>query len=430
MTAKALGHELRSGDNTRVFSHDDVWQRTRMVVMGASGAPAAVATFLSLFIGGSEVSDDARMQILAILATLAFGAVILGWFLARQLIFPMMSKMTSRQQDIIDAIESFSSRLEGGDLKARVELTAQQKQAGGELGRLGEVLNRIMGQIAEAVQHIFTVTGKIDEASEAILRATNEQIANATDQDSSVMQTSSTVQEVRATVTETAERAAAVAEMAQKSVNVSKAGETAVAEAIGGMNLIRQRVESIADNILVLSEHTQQIGEIIATVSALADQSKLLALNASVEAARAGTEGKGFAVVAMEVRNLAEQSREATAQVRDILSEIQQATNSAVMVTEEGTKGVDVGVALVNRAGESIRELAGTIEEAAYSAIQIAASTRQQTVGMDQLMVAINNIRQATAQTTTATMSVERAARELNTISRQLGEVIGRYRIQ
>ena len=94
----------------------------------------------------------------------------------------------------------------------------------------------------------------------------------------------------------------------------------------------------------MLSERTQQIGEIIDAVNALADQSKLLALNASIEAARAGEEGKGFAVVAMEVRQLAEQSRGATSRVRDILSEIQDATNMAVMVTEEGSKGAENGM--------------------------------------------------------------------------------------
>src|SRR5690606_15470858 len=97
----------------------------------------------------------------------------------------------------------------------------------------------------------------------------------------------------------------------------------------------------------------------------------------------------GFAVVAMEVRNLADQNRDATVQVREILGEIQRATNAAVMVTEEGSKGVDSGQRLVNSAGEAIRELANAIEDAATAAMQIAASTRQQTIGVDQLTQAM-----------------------------------------
>jgi methyl-accepting chemotaxis protein len=196
------------------------------------------------------------------------------------------------------------------------------------------------------------------------------------------------------------------------------------------MQLIRQRVENIAETILMLSERTQQIGEIIETVNAIADQSKLLALNASIEAARAGDEGRGFAVVAMEVRQLAEQSREATERVGDILSEIQQATNTAVMVTEEGSKGAAAGIELVDRAGDAIRELARTIESAAEAAIQIAASTHQQTNGMDQLGTAMTQIKQATVQTAASTQQTEQSIRDLMTMARQMESAIARYNLE
>jgi len=350
--------------------------------------------------------------------------IVTAWFLgvrrAQALLNPDMEKLVMQYRQ-------FAERVAGGDLTARIDLTPIRGST--EFVQLAADLNRMVESINTVARDLRSASGRVTTAATAILEATNEQIATASDQDSSVMQTSSTVNEVRATVTETAERAQAVAEMAQLSVTVSRNGQDSVAATVEGMNLIRQRVESIADNILILSEHTQQIGEIIATVSALADQTKLLALNASVEAARAGEEGKGFAVVAMEVRSLAEHSREATAQIREILSEIQQATNSAVMVTEQGTKGVDGGVQLVNRAGEAIRDLSHTIEEAAQAAIQIAASTRQQTVGMDQLTDAMMRIRDSTAQATTSTMSVERAARELNIVARQMEDTLARYSV-
>src|SRR5688572_32214034 len=196
------------------------------------------------------------------------------------------------------------------------------------------------------------------------------------------------------------------------------------------MELIRRRVEDIADNILELSEHTQQIGEIIATVNNLADQSRMLALNASVEAARAGEEGRGFAVVAMEVRNLADQNRDATIQVREILGEIQRATNSAVMVTEEGSKGVDSGQQKVNSAGESINELAKAIEEAAMAAMQIAASTRQQTIGMDQLTGAMRTIKHATTETVSSTMQVESSVSRLREAAKRVNNVLAGLQYQ
>lgn len=320
----------------------------------------------------------------------------------------------------------FLYKVDHGDLTTRlVPLTADDDR----FRKLSEALNVMADGLQRMTTEVRTATQGLASSAEEIRVAASRQLDAAERQDSVVTQTTATVNEVRATVTETAERAQNVAENAQASIEVSRTGEQAVTDAIDGMNLIRRKVEDIADNILILSEHTQQIGEIIATVNSIADQSKMLALNASVEAARAGEEGKGFAVVAMEVRNLAEQSREATAQVRDILSEIQRATNAAVMVTEEGTKGVDRGVNLVDRAGQTIRELTRTIEENAIAAVQIAASTRQQAVGMDQLTNAMRTIKDATAEATTSTVQVERNVQQLQGIAEHLGATLNRYRL-
>jgi methyl-accepting chemotaxis protein len=334
----------------------------------------------------------------------------------------------TRLDAVIKQYLVFMEQVAGGDLTARLALDGHASQSDA-LAWLGRDLTGMIEGLHAMGRQLKDEAESVAQAAAEILNATNEQIVAATEQDSSVTQTSTTVNEVRATVTETAERTQAVAETARRSVEVSRTGEQAVTDAINGMHLIRQRMEGIADTILILSEHTQQIGEIIATVNAIADQSKLLALNASVEAARAGEEGKGFAVVAMEVRNLAEQSRQAVSQVRDILSEIQQTTNTAVMVTEHGTKGVDGGMTLVDRAGEAIRELAAAIGEASHAATQIAASTRQQTVGMDQLSEAMQTIRDVAATNLSSTMRVERSARELNQVARRMEVAVSQYRL-
>ena len=310
---------------------------------------------------------------------------------------------------------------------SRLDLNTREGQIAYQLGiQVNHTLDRLQGVIAE----ITNALQRIDQDTQNILDATSRQIVMANEQDTVVTETTATVNEVRATVTETAERAQSVAETAQVSVEISKTGSEAVSETITGMEMIRHKVEDIADNILVLSEHTQQIGEIIATVNNLADQSRMLALNASVEAARAGEEGKGFAVVAMEVRNLADQNREATVQVREILGEIQRATNAAVMVTEEGTKGVDAGQELVNRAGGSIRDLSSAIEDAATAAMQIAASTRQQTIGMDQLTGAMRTIKHATGEAVSSTMQVEASVQRLREAADRVNELIAGLKLE
>lgn len=322
--------------------------------------------------------------------------------------------------DVLEAIDA-------GNLRQRIDTAQFQMGRSIEeqtLTRLGLAVNRILERVHHIATEINHAIQLIDTDTLEILTAMTNQVSMANEQDAIVTETTATVNEVRATVTETAERAQSVAETAQVSVDIARDGNTAVEQTISGMELIRRRVEDIADNILVLSEHTQQIGEIIAAVNSLADQSRMLALNASVEAARAGEEGKGFAVVALEVRNLADQNRDATIQVREILGEIQRATNSAVMVTEEGSKGVDHGQVLVNQAGDSIRNLAHAIEEAALAAMQIAASTRQQTIGMDQLTQAMRMIKHATAETLTSTTQVRASVQNLREAADRVNSVL------
>lgn len=350
---------------------------------------------------------------LALTAGLLFGLLVYSF---------SYRSIDSSLSDYVKVLELVSE----GDLRERLRVPDidLNSREGRIIVRLGESINRMLDRLQSLVIEINHALRRLDSDTQAILEATSRQITMANEQDAVVTETTATVNEVRATVTETAERAQSVAETAQVSVDISRSGIDAVAETISGMELIRRRVEDIADNILVLSEHTQQIGEIIAAVNNLADQSRMLALNASVEAARAGEEGKGFAVVAMEVRNLADQNRDATVQVREILGEIQRATNSAVMVTEEGSKGVDQGQELVNTAGGSIRDLASAIEEAAMAAMQIAASTRQQTIGMDQLTQAMRTIKHATTETVSSTMQVEASVQRLREAANRLNDLI------
>lgn len=383
----------------------------------STGFAAFVPIFLfslALYVTGSNISPLIfGWSVLAFFGGLAFGL----------LVYSRSYRAIDRSlSDYVTSLELVAE----GDLTRRLNLpparTGNRDQR--MIYKLGSAINRMLDRIQGVFGEVNTTLKRLDTDTRMILDATARQIAMANEQDAVVTETTATVNEVRATVTETAERAQSVAETAQISVEISRTGTEAVSETINGMSLIRRRVEDIADNILVLSEHTQQIGEIIATVNNLADQSRMLALNASVEAARAGEEGKGFAVVAMEVRNLADQNRDATIQVREILGEIQRATNGAVMVTEEGSKGVDQGQILVNKAGDSIRELARAIEEAAMAALQIAASTRQQTIGMDQLTGAMRTIKHATTETVGSTMQVEASVQRLRDAASRVNEVL------
>jgi methyl-accepting chemotaxis protein len=164
-------------------------------------------------------------------------------------------------------------------------------------------------------------------------------------------------------------------------------------------------------------------------VSEIADQSNLLALNAAIEAARAGEQGKSFAVVAQHVRDLAERSKGATKQVQEILGEIQRAANAAVLVTEEGTKGVESGSQQAKQAGQMIHRIAAEVEGGAQANVQMAAAAQQQTAGVEQVGQAMVSIQQATTQALASTRQAERAAQDLHTLAQSLQHAVDVYRL-
>jgi methyl-accepting chemotaxis protein len=195
------------------------------------------------------------------------------------------------------------------------------------------------------------------------------------------------------------------------------------------MNRIREQMDSIAQTIVRLSEQSQSIGGIIASVTDIADQSNLLAVNAAIEAAKAGEHGKGFAVVAQEIKNLAGQSKQATSEVRNILNDVQKATSAAVMATEQGSKAVETGVKQSVLAGEAIRFLSESSNEAVQAATQIVASSQQQVVGMDQISVAMQNINQAGTETAVSMVQSEKAAKNLHELGQKLKDMVDRFKV-
>ena len=270
-------------------------------------------------------------------------------------------------------------------------------------------------------------SNSLGDSVNAIVASATQQSATVNEQAASVQEVSSTVTEVKQTSQQALERANAVINASESAVEESAEGTRSVEHAIEGMHDIQKQVESIADKILGLSEQTQQIGEIIQSVNEISEQSKLLALNAAIEAARAGEHGRGFSVVASEIRNLADQSKQATNQVRSILGEIQKATNSAVIATEEGSKKVENGAKLANQAGENIHSLAKAIGDSSESAKAIAASSKQQSVGVEQISTAIQQINQASADTLSAVKANEEVAKSLSGLSDEIKELIESY---
>jgi len=323
-------------------------------------------------------------------------------------------------------ISGVAERVGSGDLTVNVPVNDRAD----EVGALAQTFRRMIENLREMNREIREGVNVLVSSASEILAATTQVASGATETATAVSETTTTVEEVKQAAQVSSQKAKYVSETAQRSAQVSQIGKKSVNETVERMNGIRGQMESIAETVVQLSEQSQAIGEIIATVNDLAEQSNLLAVNAAIEAAKAGEQGKGFAVVAQEVKSLAEQSKQATAQVRTILSDIQKATSTAVMATEQGSKAVEAGVKQSTEAGESIRVLADSITEAEQAATQIAASSQQQLVGMDQVALAMENIKQASAQNVAGTKQAETAAQNLSELGHKLKQLVEQYKVE
>ena len=336
--------------------------------------------------------------------------------------FNEIIKNLNHMLDLLSEMAEAVNQVATGDLTIGVTPRSEKDAVGNAVAQMLANLRQLTGQMREA-------TDNISKANNNISAATAEQAATVTEQASSVAETTTAVEEVRQTAKQSVERVQLVSEMASNTLKLAEGGLDAMKKTEDGMLDLKEQVRHIAETILNLSEQTLQIGEIISTVNDIADQSNLLALNAAMEAARVGEAGRGFAVLAGEVRNLAEQSRQATTQVTSILSEIQKAANAAVLVTEQGTKSAESGVDLAQSTGNSIRTIREHTQQVVAASEQIAASARQQLAGMDQITRAMENINQGATQTQKGMQQVDRAAQNLNDLGNQLTGIVQRYKI-
>ena len=282
--------------------------------------------------------------------------------------------------------------------------------------QIEEKFHKQFAELTAGVQVLASSVNQIVGTMAQLLAATSETATT-------VAQTATTIEEVKQTAYVSSQKAQEISDSAKQAVQVAQAGEQVVELARSGLARARDQIRSIADSVLQLGTQTQAISEIITSVNELAEQSNLLAVNAAIEAANAGEHGKGFSVVAREVKRLAEQSKQATLQVRSLLNEIKKASTAAVLVTEQGAKAVEAGVQQSLEAGESIRALSQGIVEASYSVTQIAVSSQQQLVGIDQVSTAIASIRIASQQNTTGIKQVEDAVRKLQHVGQSLQQL-------
>lgn len=374
-----------------------------------------------------EARDTAQRSLILLALGSVLGALIIAASslrITRDITHPLERLMKGVEQigqgNLAHRIEVHTEDETGRLARAFNGMAERRQEAEALLARQAEQRDQTLRTVAEFVSQLAS-------ASAQILSSTSEQVASVQQQGSAVSETVSTVEEIAQTSEEAAGRARAVSESARHSEELGKSGQQAVGEAVGAMATVREQVESIATRILALAEQAQAIGDIINTVNDISEQTHMLALNASIEASRAGEQGRGFAVVAAEVKALADQSKKATAQVRQILGHIQKATHSAVMTTEEGTKSVAVATRVVGQSGAIIQRLGELLAQASLTAAQIAASANQQATGIGQIRQAMRDVNQSSQQALASTRQTERAVQDLNAMGLKLKSLLSDY---
>ncbi|MBI5165930.1 MAG: methyl-accepting chemotaxis protein [Magnetospirillum sp.] len=313
--------------------------------------------------------------------------------------------------------------------KGNLRIEPLRISSGDEIGTLQASFNQMLASLREIALHTREVCENLTMASIQIMASTKEQAAGTKQQAAAVQEITTTVEEISQSGKQVADRARQVAGTAEAVANSGAAGLQAVRDASQGMEAIREQAETVAENIVTLSERTQAVGEIIATVNDIAEQSNLVALNAAIEAADAREQGRRFSVVANEIKNLADQAKEATAQVRSILEQTQKGINTSVMLTEEALKRVESGREKTSVSEQVIRQMAGNIQESVHAFQQIVGATNQQQIGLEQVTQALHEIRQASQQTASTTAQLEKASVELTQLGQQLAKTLEKYRL-
>lgn len=366
-------------------------------------------------LGGRESEDSyqrARESILAALAATLILAIACSVVIRRSITGPLAE------------FQEFAKLVGQGILTAEAD-----SSRGDEMGAMAGSLNAMVEGLRSVAQQTRAAAENLGSATSQILASTQQQAASSAEQAAAVQQTNATLAEISQSGAQITDRAKQVAASAEATSTASEAGRQAARETSRIMEGIREQAEAVADNVITLSERTQTVGEIIATVNDVAEQSHLLALNAAIEAAAAGEQGRGFSVVASEIKNLADQSKEATVQVRSILGEIQKGINSSVMLTEEAVKRVESGKRQAELTDSTIGELAASVERSIQAFQQIVAGTNQQQIGLDQIAKAVKDIGQASGQTAAGTQQLEQAASNVNAMAQQLRSAVGQYQL-
>lgn len=311
-----------------------------------------------------------------------------------------------------------------GDLSQRVSANykGDHQLIKNSINKLGDSFSTILGDVSEAISATASASSQISSSSE-------EMAAGSQEQSSQTSEIASSVEEMTKTIMDTTKNSAKASEAAANSGKIAKEGGIVVGETIQGMNRVAKSVKKSAETVQALGKSSNEIGEIIQVIDDIADQTNLLALNAAIEAARAGEQGRGFAVVADEVRKLAERTTKATKEIASMIKQIQRDTEEAVITMDQGTIEVDKGIELADKAGLSLKQIINGAQEVVDLSTQVAAASEEQSATAEEISKNIEAISSVTQQSSAGVQQIARAAEDLNRLTDNLQNIVAKFKI-
>lgn len=364
--------------------------------------------------GVADLYDRAKtMSIMVSLVTLGF-VVVIAWLLTGQIRNPVMALLEQTR------------KVSAGDLTSRIDM---QQFNNDELGTLakgfGEMQTNLRALVSEVSGSVVQLSSAVEEISSVARQSAN----NMNAQQHELNQLATAMNEMQATVQEVSRNTSDAASAATSASETAETGAKTVNDSIQRIERVASAIESTAVVIRQLGDDSRNIGMVLEVIRGIAEQTNLLALNAAIEAARAGEQGRGFAVVADEVRTLAKRTQDSTSQINAIIAELQQRAEQAGSTMQQSQELMNSTVATARQAGESISQISGSVSSISHMNIQIATATEEQGAVSEELNRNVVNISNASEEVASGATQMAQACNELNHLATQLQDMVRRFRV-